>query len=266
VFCARQAEAVLLHCGLHPPHAYCRWLRAYGELPGSHGSTAGSTGLPGSADGAGPSGQQAESSNAAEPRRFVLRRVSLPTEDASGKGGGSVAGPATSSSSVSATGPVGERGGTAAGGGSSDEDYEIVSGADVLSGGDSGEEDDEGLREANEFLRRMRMQAEGGEASGNSGTGPSSSAGAAGAAVSRGPGGGRRSAGARGSSKASAREPLQWFGVLVPQSLRDAQAQFMTGRFGCLPGSCLTCRGRARSRVCSQRRSCQQPTARHAEH
>lgn len=45
-------------------------------------------------------------------------------------------------------------------------------------------------------------------------------------------------AGQQGSSKHS-KDPLRWFGVLVPPSLRTAQTDFQTGRSGGFVGAML---------------------------
>ncbi|EFJ47286.1 hypothetical protein VOLCADRAFT_92018 [Volvox carteri f. nagariensis] len=97
-------------------------------------------------------------------------------------------------------------------------------------------EEEGGLREAIEFLRGMRMQAV--EASGDGGCGDGDvgfsgcgGGGGGGAAGQQRPLGRRRRGGRRGGGGGGggARDPLHWFGVLVPPAMKEAQAQFSEG-------------------------------------
>lgn len=97
---------------------------------------------------------------------------------------------------------------------------------------DEEEEGEEGLRAANEFLRQLRMRAEGeeegeGEDGGKGTAARQSQLQRRQLKVQRRGGGG----GGRGSN------PLHWFGVLVPPALKDAQGQFIAGGYGPAVGS-----------------------------
>ncbi|KAG2498230.1 hypothetical protein HYH03_003980 [Edaphochlamys debaryana] len=117
------------------------------------------------------------------------------------------------------------------GGGARDGDADLDAGLDLdldLSDDEdgSGSEQDGGLREAHEFLARMRLAAdgEGGAASSSAaGNGGGPSGKGTGKAGGAGGGGGART---RRTRRPGASDPLHWFGGLVPPALKETQKHF----------------------------------------